>query len=182
MRAKTLGLVAVAFCAGLFVSVVPMVATDVAAGPAKDSDLAEPSIVMIDEFAAMWASSAARGQGAVDGRRLVDSWSRKTIRVDGWPYCDPACQRGGQETDGAHDGLADHRSVVKNTPTTRISVNRTHKSDRLHQELAIKPNPTLSPSTEPTPALPKPIPLGCDPAFSSVADPAHAHIYKRCMT
>jgi hypothetical protein len=27
----------------------------------------------------------------------------------------------------------------------------------------------------------KRVPVGCDPAFSPFADPALAHIYKRCM-
>lgn len=29
---------------------------------------------------------------------------------------------------------------------------------------------------------PKTVPVGCDPVFSPVTDPAVAHIFKRCMT
>ena len=70
-------------------------------------------------------------------------------------------------------------TFVENSKAGAISVNRTYKGDRLqqaqiHRQSATEPN-IIRPS--PTRA-----PLGCDPAFSSVADPARAHIFMRCMT
>jgi hypothetical protein len=176
MNGKALAIIAAAFCAGLFVSVVPSVAPDVAAGPAEDSDLVRPNILTLDKFAAM----GAPGQGTVEARLPVDSWSRKIVRVEGWPYCDPACQRGGREADGAL-AIATDRSLVRNAPSTTVSISRTLKGDRLRLGSFGKPNQIFSPSAEPAPSLPKRVPFGCDPAFSPVAEPAHAHIYKRCL-
>ena len=56
------------------------------------------------------------------------------------------------------------------------SVDRTHKGDRLSHR-----QPSTSSSTQMAPATPKRAPLGCDPAFSPVVEPALAHIFKRCM-
>ena len=58
-----------------------------------------------------------------------------------------------------------------------VSVNRTHKSDRL---------PLISRSTAPVPSsavtlLSRP-PIGCESAFSRVADPVRAHIFGRCVS
>jgi len=61
-----------------------------------------------------------------------------------------------------------------------ISVNRTHKGDRLPrasnlQHPQINSNSTrLGPSTN--------VPPGCDPAFSPVADPERGRIFGRCVT
>lgn len=60
-----------------------------------------------------------------------------------------------------------------------VSVNRVNKGDRLPQAPAERPSDS-SPSTEAV-VPPKRVPLGCDPAFSPVADPAHGNIYKRCL-
>ncbi len=57
-------------------------------------------------------------------------------------------------------------------------INRTHKGARLPQASMPYPQPN---DPEIVPASPKRAPLGCDPAFSSVADPARAHIFMRCM-
>ena len=60
-----------------------------------------------------------------------------------------------------------------------ISVNRADKGDKLTRTSADR-LPHNSTSIEVV--VPhKRVPLGCDPAFSPFADPALAHIYKRCM-
>src|SRR5438034_11576911 len=102
MKGKSLAIPAAAFCAGLFVTLLPSIAPRVEAGRAEDSGLVVPNIVTIDKFAAKGASTTSIGRGPVQARRPIDSWSRKAVRADGWPYCDPACQRGGREVDGAH--------------------------------------------------------------------------------
>lgn len=66
-----------------------------------------------------------------------------------------------------------------NAEVVTISVNRAHKGDRLPQASLPPDYPTL---TEMAPVAPKPVPLGCDPVFSPVVDPASAHIFKRCIT
>lgn len=71
-------------------------------------------------------------------------------------------------------------SVAGNAEAITISINRTHKGDRLPQR-SLPHHPTSSTSPEMVPAPPKRVPLGCDPAFSPVADPARAHIFKRCI-
>lgn len=53
--------------------------------------------------------------------------------------------------------------------------------DRQTQESVVEKNRSLSPSTETSPASTRRVPLGCDPSFSPVADPARAHIYRRCI-
>ena len=57
-----------------------------------------------------------------------------------------------------------------------ISVDRTHKGDRL--SLSPKPTSKLSPAVT---TLAKP-PVGCEPAFSRVVDPDRAHIFGRCVS
>lgn len=53
--------------------------------------------------------------------------------------------------------------------------------DRQPHETIVEKNRSLSPSTETSPAPTRRVPLGCDPSFSPVADPARAHIYRRCI-
>lgn len=53
--------------------------------------------------------------------------------------------------------------------------------DRPTEESVVEKNRSLSPSTETSPAPTRRVPLGCDPSFSPVADPARAHIYRRCI-
>jgi hypothetical protein len=57
-----------------------------------------------------------------------------------------------------------------------VSVNRTHKSDRL--SLMSK---STAPVSSAVTALSRP-PIGCESAFSRVADPARAHIFGRCVS
>ncbi len=58
-----------------------------------------------------------------------------------------------------------------------ISVNRTNKGDRLPSGVTLRHAPTLS-----SPAVSAAPPIGCDPAFSRVAEPRRAHILGRCIT
>lgn len=53
-----------------------------------------------------------------------------------------------------------------------IVVDRVHKTDRLPIHRANSSQNGLS--------LPKTVPLGCDTTFSPIADPAVAHIFRRC--
>ena len=57
-----------------------------------------------------------------------------------------------------------------------VSADRANKGDRLPYALSPKAH-VNSPLLTTTP---KRFPLGCDPAFSSIADPTRAHIYERC--
>lgn len=174
-----LAVTAAAFCAGLFVSAAPGIAPDVAASPAEDGGLLVPNIVTIDKFAAMWAPIVATVR-RVETRHADGIWDRKLAPAQSWPYCDPACQRGGQGADIPHiEGVT---TIERSTASANANaVNRTRKRDRLSEQPLAKQNPDVSPSTETAPASPKRIPLGCDPAFSSAADPARAHIFKRCL-
>jgi hypothetical protein len=58
-----------------------------------------------------------------------------------------------------------------------VSVNRTNKGDRL--PLTLKRTSNVS---SPAVAVKSRPPVGCDPAFSRVADPARAHIFGRCIS
>lgn len=60
------------------------------------------------------------------------------------------------------------------------SVNRTLKGDRLPSTPTAKRSTQNSTSIETKPLQTR-APLGCDPAFSAVADPARGHIFRRCM-
>ena len=70
--------------------------------------------------------------------------------------------------------------ATTNDQTVTILVNRALKGDRLPQARLRKSAPNNS--SPAMLALPLRPPIGCDPAFSTVADPARAHIFKRCMT
>jgi hypothetical protein len=56
-----------------------------------------------------------------------------------------------------------------------VSVNRGAKGDRLPQMATNRQS-----QIEAVTPLRR-VPLGCDPAFSPIADPTRAHIYKRCV-
>jgi hypothetical protein len=58
-----------------------------------------------------------------------------------------------------------------------LSVDHTHKGDRL--PLAPKDISTVSSSVVTTFLRP---PIGCEPAFSRVADPKRSHIFGRCIS
>jgi hypothetical protein len=58
-----------------------------------------------------------------------------------------------------------------------VSVNHTHKGDRL--PLASKHTSTVRSPVVTTLSRP---PIGCDPAFSRVADPKRSHMFGRCLS
>ncbi len=61
---------------------------------------------------------------------------------------------------------------------TAIVSNSAKKGDRLPTSAAKAPTPSFYAK----PSSPRRPPLGCDPMFSPIADPAHASLYGRCMT
>jgi hypothetical protein len=61
------------------------------------------------------------------------------------------------------------------TAQQTVLVNRTNKGDRL----PLKRTSTVSLPAVAAKAQP---PVGCDPAFSRVADPSRAHIFGRCIS
>jgi hypothetical protein len=63
--------------------------------------------------------------------------------------------------------------------TGPVSVNRTNKGDRLPSVATANLFAHGVPSSTAL-STPRRPPLGCDPAFSPIADPARAGIYKRC--
>ena len=65
-------------------------------------------------------------------------------------------------------------------PAPGISVNRALKGDRLGAATA-EQGQKQSPTAGTFQVLPERTPVGCDRAFSPIADPAQAKIYKRCM-
>jgi hypothetical protein len=74
----------------------------------------------------------------------------------------------------ATTGLADGASF------SVISVNRTHKGDRLPQASNL---PRLEINSNSMKVIPSTnVPSGCDPAFSPVADPERGRIFGRCVT
>jgi len=74
-------------------------------------------------------------------------------------------------------------ATAPNTPRsgTPINVNRIDKSDRLpvNPTRPVKPASTNSNERSPLPAY---VPVGCEPAFSPVADPTRARVIGRCLT
>jgi len=72
-------------------------------------------------------------------------------------------------------------SGTRDEQTTSISVDRTNKGDRLPYASTSKAHVNSSLLTTTPQPPPQQRLLGCDSAFSSLADPTHAHIYKRCM-
>jgi hypothetical protein len=62
-----------------------------------------------------------------------------------------------------------------------INVNRVDKGDRLplSRKLPVKPASTKSNEISP---LPVSMPVGCEPSFSSVAEPARPRVTGRCLT
>ena len=75
---------------------------------------------------------------------------------------------------GAFPAVVSTPSVAKTAQQT-VSVNRANKADRL-------PLKRTSPVSLPALVAKAHPPVGCDPAFSRVADPARAHIFGRCIS
>jgi hypothetical protein len=102
--------------------------------------------------------------------RYVFDYSRKQIAA--------ACLFSGLIAAGVstmtNPSAADHASAMS------VSINRTIKSDRLPLAPSHKQLMDNSGGTD-TVQSPKPPSLGCDPAFSRIAEPARADIVKRCL-
>jgi len=180
MTGKAMAIVVAALCAGFLASAVPDTGHDVANGPVEDSGLVVPHIVTLNRFAALWTRTAAAVDGLVERHHTSYSWGHKIARSEGWPYCDPACWRGGQGADSAHVGTVLTVGQSAAGSSSAKAINRVPKGDRLPEGSLVKQNPSLPSSFERELPSSKPI-LGCDPAFSSIADPARSHIYGRCM-
>jgi hypothetical protein len=76
--------------------------------------------------------------------------------------------------------LTDRTRANGATPTPTVTVDRTNKGDRLPQ--ASPPRQSSSGLVPTKPISAKRVPIGCEPAFSPVADPAGAHIFLRCLS
>jgi hypothetical protein len=70
-------------------------------------------------------------------------------------------------------------SMAGNGPRSAVSVNRVDKGDRLPRA-----RDALQPRSNRTPAvrLEGRVPVGCDRAFSPVADPSRANFVRNCLT
>jgi hypothetical protein len=79
--------------------------------------------------------------------------------------------------DGPFAGGAGGTTTAATSSVGSIAVNRVNKGDRLPPSYVDQ----LSHNSTSTESPLKRGPLGCDSAFSPFADPALAHIYKRCM-
>jgi hypothetical protein len=178
MTGKAMAIVAAALCASFFASSVPDTDRDVANGSVEDSDLVVPHIVILERLAAVWTRTAV--DGVAERHHISYSWGHKIARYEGWPYCDPACWRGGQGADSANVGAVPTVGQSAAGSSSK-AINRIPKGNRLPQGSLAKQNPSYPSSFERELPSSKPILLGCDPAFSSVADPARLHIYGRCM-
>lgn len=67
----------------------------------------------------------------------------------------------------------------RNTKAASITVNAINKGDRLVPAAARMPGQSNSTPAEPSGLG---VPVGCEPAFSAVADPARARLFGRCAT
>ena len=68
----------------------------------------------------------------------------------------------------------------RGAPTEITNVNRVNKGDQLTASPAQQTQQILPPPAEGVKTSLQRPPLGCDPAFSPVAEPMRATIYKRC--
>lgn len=71
-------------------------------------------------------------------------------------------------------------AAAKTEPT--MIVNRVNKGDRLPSAAALRAYLKRSLSTTATPQTSKRPPVGCEPVFSPIVNPANAYIYRRCAT
>lgn len=82
---------------------------------------------------------------------------------------------------GSVGGSVTAPGPTKSEQTLLVSINRADKGDRLPGISMSTSNRSGSSSSATSPALPKRSAFGCVPAFSPIADQAHANIYKRCV-
>jgi hypothetical protein len=178
MTGKFKAIIAAAFCAALFASAGPDTGSDAVAGPVENSGFFAPNIAG-DMLAAQWAPTIAIVQGFLERHQTDYNWGQNNARSEGWPYCDPACWSNGWRARSTNGGGVQTVGRAGDAPSEK-AINRLRKEDRLQEGLVAKQSPRFpSPFERALPAS-KPI-LGCDPAFSSVADPARSHIFGRCM-
>lgn len=71
-------------------------------------------------------------------------------------------------------------ATAKGEPT--VIVNRANKGDRLPSAATLDAYLKRSLSTTATPRASNRPPVGCEPVFSPIVNPANAYIYKRCAT
>jgi hypothetical protein len=83
-----------------------------------------------------------------------------------------ACVAGATNAPGA--------PAARSAQSEIADINRVNKGDRLTISLIQQAQQKISPPAETAKVSLQRPPLGCDPAFSPVADPARAGIYKRC--
>lgn len=140
MKGKTLAIMAAAFCAGMFVTLVPGGAPDVGNGLVEDSGAVVPHLDAADRFAAMWAPLATAGKKIVRERQ-INQRDRRTIPNQDWPYCDPACLNA-----NGHDRQTQESVVEKNrslSPSTETSPAPT-------KQVPLGCDPSFSPVADPT--------------------------------
>jgi hypothetical protein len=75
-------------------------------------------------------------------------------------------------------GAVSAPGIAKNQQRAAVVANTSGKSDRLPLSALSKPAAAVSSPTKLS--VTKRPPLGCDPMFSPIADPAHAGLYRRC--
>jgi hypothetical protein len=71
--------------------------------------------------------------------------------------------------------------IAQDSRTPKVSVNRTNKADRLVQSSAARVSQRAFRAVQMFPALER-VPLGCEPAFSTITDPRLEKIFGRCLT
>ena len=74
-------------------------------------------------------------------------------------------------------GVLTGAGAAFSAPADIISVDRSHKGDRL----SLFPKSTSKVSSPAVTTLAKP-PVGCEPAFSRIVDPDRAHVFGRCIS
>lgn len=140
MKGKTLAITAAAFCAGMFVTLVPGGAPDVGNGHVEDSGAVVPHIDAADRFAVMRGPLATAGKKIV-GERQSNKRDRRTILNQDWPYCDPACLKA-----NGHDQQTQESVVEKN----RSSSPSTETSPAPTKRIPLGCDPSFSPVADPT--------------------------------
>lgn len=76
--------------------------------------------------------------------------------------------------------LTDRTAANGASPAATVTVDRTNKGDRLPQ--ASPPRQSSGSLVPAKPISAKLVPIGCEPAFSPVAEPAGAHLFLRCLS
>jgi endonuclease YncB( thermonuclease family) len=77
-------------------------------------------------------------------------------------------------------GVASAPAAARSTQTEITTVDRVNKGDQLTVSPVGQAQQKLAPPANSMKTSLQRPPLGCDPAFSPVADPTRAGVYKRC--